>query len=691
MKSCLPASFSRLCIAAALGLTLTATASAQDSTFQDAVNEYLRGNYEIALDKFKEVLADNPSHEDAYRYLEKAGQEVLLLMLVKDGEYETVAQRFLEIAREARADKQNDEGAISALFDEAMNGNYMQRRDALLKLSADHGEFGAAPFVAELGNEENETRVNAIFCLTRLSGDAVLPLIAALRSEDPRTQQNAAACLGVIKDVRASAYLKQLFDTTGNETVRMAAGEAFENLTGKNPASPPSSTDLHIQAAEQYFRSDDRIVRPFDTNSAVWSWDGSGVVATEVPTYLRHLKLAEQHCRAALHDAAARERLLAVQAAELAAMQQAAASEGEEMDSAASGGLRVALAAGGPDAMAGALRFALDEDAQATAITLIDTLARLGSGNDSVRGALSAALQSSYKSVRYHAAMALADGQAGADVVSTLASALNEDAIRTVLVVDNNDGTRNAMQARLKTAGYSVVTASNGAEGFMRSRSTPPKDLVVLRAGLTDVTTDAFVYDSDFRAAASPILLVADDTDSVESMYGGKGKVAGVVAAGTDEAFLASVSDAMGDLNEEREMALEAARAAAASLAHLSSAALKPASADLVQALARDDDPVVGPVLAALGRVGGKDAVTAVAAIFGDDSRSEDIRVAAANALGGIFSRLSANPGDDILAPLKEAAASADSEALRVAAGRALGWAAFLTDDERAAILAAHG
>jgi CheY-like chemotaxis protein len=663
-------------------------AQSVEDKFRNGCDLYFRGKVEEALKLFQEVLAENPSNEQALELYEQAGREVFSLMLIKGGEFETTAKRFLELATIARKEKSDDPAAISALVEKAMSGNYLDRRDALDELAANHGEYGAGPFVAFLGDEEDqEKRANAIFCLTRLARDAVLPLLAALRSDDERVVRNACACLGFIRDARAVPGLKGVAEQSGSEVVRGAADDALRKIAGKGAAELPAAAELHVEAATRHFRNEQTVRSPFDTADATWSWNASGVAPTKVPAVLRHLKLAQQHCDAALESPQAQAVHLAALAGEKAVLAGAKemGAEGEAAEPDAS--IDVKLAAGGPAGLSAALEFALGNDAAGAAVELLKALESMGAATDAVR----AALGSGYKSVRYQAAFGLAmTGDTGEAVVRVLGEALGEDALRTVLVVDDRSESRNAMAAALRAAGYSVIVAVRGAEGFGRARTVPPKDVVVVRAGMPDVTIDQFVYDADFRTAASSLVIVSDAeaAEGLKAMYDGKGRVKAFV---TDpvaaDALVEAVKAAMPDLNHERAAALAAAERAAGILGHAPAASLAPVGAELAAALDRSEEAVLGGVLKAVGHLGATDAAPAVAAIFADGARSEAIRVAAGDALAGIFARMTAAPAEDVLKPVMDAAAGDASAAVRLAAGRALGAAAFLGAGERAALL----
>lgn len=678
----------RAIAAVALGLAGTAAAlsAPQDAgdRFAEGAALYFRGKHDEALKVFQEILADNPSNEDALAYYHAAGKEVFTLMLVSGGEFETTAKRYLELATIARAEKADDADAINALVEKAMGGNYIEARDALYALSANHGEYGAAPFVAVLGDEENqERRVKAITCLNHMAGDAVLPLIAALDSGNDRIVRNATACLGTIGDARAIPAVKRVAETTANEVNRNAANEALAKLG----AGAGDSAALYFAAATRYFRNDRAVMQPYDTKDAVWAWDGEKVAAIKVPAVIRHLRLAQQCGKAAIQSEAAQAGLLAAYAAEKASLAATKdmGAEGEAPE--ADGGLDVRLATGGPGGCSAALTYALENDAPMAAVELLRTLESMGANTP----AMTAALGSGYKAVRYAAAFALSmAGDQGATVVGALGEALGEDALRTVLVADDQSESRNAAAAVLRAAGYTVVTADSGALGFSRARTVPPKDVVIVRAGMADVTIDQFVYDSDFRASASSIIIVSsvDTAEAVKAQYEGKGKVKGFATdpIATD-VLVETVKASLPDLNHERAAALAAAERASMILGHLSAAALGGVTGNLIAALGREEETVLGGVLKAVGRIGSGDAAPAVAALFADGGKSEAIRVAAADALGGIFGKLAERPSEDVLQPVMAAATGEANLAVRLAAGRALGCAGFLTAAERAALL----
>src|SRR5262245_36313713 len=174
----------RVVLALALGGFLRSTLHAQDMTakFKEATDLYFRNKPEEALKAFQEVLNGNPSNQQAFDMYRESGRQVMALMLVKGGEFETTAKRFLELATMGRKETTDAAAAIGARVDKVFSGNYLDQRDSLYALSANHGEYGAGPFVAKLADDDK--RVVAMDALRHMGTDAVLPLCAALESEN---------------------------------------------------------------------------------------------------------------------------------------------------------------------------------------------------------------------------------------------------------------------------------------------------------------------------------------------------------------------------------------------------------------------------------------------------------------------------------------------------------------------------
>ncbi len=96
-----------------------------------------------------------------------------------------------------------------------------------------------------------------------------------------------------------------------------------------------------------------------------------------------------------------------------------------------------------------------------------------------------------------------------------------------------------------------------------------------------------------------------------------------------------------GNMNRDREEANRLAADSAHALAALaaSGADVSSAARGLISTIAARGDEIVVPSLAALARVGGAAEVAPILAVVTDGSRSDEARLAAAQALSGIFAR----------------------------------------------------
>src|SRR5262245_23480553 len=97
-------------------------AQSTEEKFRTGADLFFRGKSEEALKVFQEVLAENPSNEEALKLYGQAGKEVFALMLMKGGEFESTAKRFLELATIGRKEKTDDAAVIGPLVEKAVSG-----------------------------------------------------------------------------------------------------------------------------------------------------------------------------------------------------------------------------------------------------------------------------------------------------------------------------------------------------------------------------------------------------------------------------------------------------------------------------------------------------------------------------------------------------------------------------------------
>jgi hypothetical protein len=123
----------------ALSFTQPVRASVLDEvsdTFNQGVELLRQGKETEALAAFQRVLALDPSHEQAYDLWQSTEHEVWLDIMVKGGDFELVAKRLSQLAKAGRAERRDDEAAIRALVETTLSEDVLERRRAVLTLSA---------------------------------------------------------------------------------------------------------------------------------------------------------------------------------------------------------------------------------------------------------------------------------------------------------------------------------------------------------------------------------------------------------------------------------------------------------------------------------------------------------------------------------------------------------------------------
>lgn len=189
--------------------------------------------------------------------------------------------------------------------------------------------------------------------------------------------------------------------------------------------------------------------------------------------------------------------------------------------------------------------------------------------------------------------------------------------------------------------------------------------------GLPDLTLDQVIssIQSNTDTAETPIFLVTANEDLADSY---SERVTGAIMDVSDLSVLDAVFD--DSLTGDRAEADDLSRRAAEVLAMLAGAGntnLDPALGDLAGTLASRPDAVTIPAMFALGGAGNQGQIEALAAVVTDADRTDGARIAAADALGGIFARQMVTGMD--FAGLGAVLASDASLDVKKATSRALG------------------
>ncbi len=514
--------------AAALFVCLiSASGVAQDaeSVFKEAMDLYQRGRDSEALVKIKEFLATDPSSETAWKLRSTLEAREWSSLLIKGGEHEAAFRDFFARSIPAAREHLADPAAIKALIATMDGGKWGEMQKAMLKLAADHGEYAVPELLPRLASESTETRATTMEWLRRLGRQSTMPLIQALDMDNPMMVSSALSVLGQLKDRRALPYVAAKAMGPGAEAgsvIQTAASRALAEL-GQGASVSADLAGNFLSLAESYYRRSEDVVDPFRATYTVWGSADGALTAHEVPRDLYHLKLAEE----VLFDALAlfpahRDAQVLLTSVLLAQQDVGAGASAEETQAAALRRAGDLASVYGPEVLDATIAKAMADGRSSVATSAIRLLASTITGEQagSFTG-LNQAVGSSQKDVKYEAALALAmlapgGGYAAQDqVVPALADALGQDAIRTVVVIDDREETRNRLIADLNARGYFAYGTPSGALGVAAVREYPVEDLVIVRYNLNDATAFQVVKElkGDARTAEKPIAVLVDAAD----------------------------------------------------------------------------------------------------------------------------------------------------------------------------------
>lgn len=669
-----------------LGLSLAifvTDASAQSDAFEEGIVAFRLGKPEEALAKFEEVIKSDPSNVEAFELYRRTDAAVWEMLMAQPGEINKIAKLLLERARVGRKEKSRDEASIDPLVETATTSDdYGERSKAMISLMADHGEFAVPAVIAKIGGSDDEkVQLYGILALQQIGKPATLALVEALKSDDETLRVNVVAALGLIKDGRAAAALAKVASADAKEGVRYSAGKVLQSMNvvaGSNPVQ------LYLNDARRMLTSSG--VADAEFSEVVWSWQDGKLVAIDVPPALYTFELAKKSAHDALDldpvNDDAKSLLARAYLAEVAAIKDAAARGDEGLaglqDKVA--GLRMMAAATGPDVLRRAVADSIASGTSATSVEAIELLAEVDDPASLGSSPLVAALDNADKRVAYAAALALA-GTAGhgavpaADrVVANLASAVTEESMRLVKVIDAAPATANVVEAAGK-GGLAGTVEATGMKAMDSLFRFPNVDVVVINEILPDERPEAVIglIKKDPRLAHVKVLVLAKDVDAAAEKF--SGMIDGTIQAPLSaENLQKAVSEALPEMDESRKRADRVAVAASEALARLgaNSVGLGAALDNLGKQLTRDDTVAV-PAARALGQGGGVNNIASLLDAVTGDSASVDLKVAAAHAIGSIYSRAGQAPDEATFGKLLGLLTSGTDAKLTGAVSQALG------------------
>lgn len=695
-----------LSAAALFGVSSVHAQDAQD-TFKEGVRLLRLGKEDAALKKFQAALSADPSNEDAYNLWKDLDYSVWAQMMAKKGEFAKIARHFLSLATVERKARSADPERIKPLVEKALSNDYEVRRDALVKLATEHGEFAVPYFVDALANADNESQqVFAVSALEQIGRPATLPTLALLKSDNRTLRLNATAALLYIKDQRALPALKLLSERDKDAGVREVATKAVAKIGGNRV---PSSLALFLDHSHRYLNGDPLLIQDGDVSPVLWTWTGGALKSRPVPHQLFGLELAKGAAYGALDvDPANFEGMVALSRAYIAektvtenTLARNPEDEGLKAAKAAIDEMGINVLASGTRVMRKAAQQNIEEGMIPAAVVALRSLATLEDPKHLEGSPLLSALKSPDKRLRYAAALTLSgmkDATMAAPlkdlVVANLSQAVLEQAVRVVKVIDPSaDNRKIAMEASSKSGGVIVDASAKSTSGALADLVNYPNvDVIVINEDLDDLTPLSVIkyVQSNNALSGAKIILVSKDVAKARETYGDKVH-AYIKGPLTGEALKNRVDEVLKGmpLDENRARASEYAISAAKALAELDTDnySLSAATKQLLAA-ARRDAKVAVPALEALGRAAGGEALSELTRILVSRKAQASVCRAAARALGQVMERAKAAPKEAVEALISIATDRSLDVKVRGAAVAALGRAP-LVPGERTKLLRA--
>ena len=674
-------SLAKTFLASVVAAIVAGSAMAQDP-FQDGVKLLRLGKKDEALVAFQGILKSDPSNAEAMRLYSSIGQDEWYMLLSEQGEIQKIAASILERAKLERKQQSRDASAIDALVEIvcAKDGSYSDRRDAVIKLVADHGEFAVPAFVARMANADDESgQIQAIAALVQVGPRAVMPLIEALKSTSGLLRLNAAAALTHINDERSVPAMARLAQVDDQENVKAVARRFLDGRKEKGKA-----VTLLLAQSRAYLKSG---VMPGAYSDVVWSLKNDKLEATVVPALIYAAELSKSAANDAVQvDPGSEDARSVLAQANLAeanlietsiAQGDATAKALEPM----AAEFKMAALATGPAILRKALEDGVKSGMPNVAVAAIDALAMVEERGELATSTLKSALGSDDKRIRYAAAVALAKASGGVNVpdsdkvVNVLAAAVIEESVRMIQLIGAGGDFTTASKEAAAQRGSSVWSDANATSGMRQLLDNPNVDIVVINEILDGGLPEDIIGNikKDPRMASTKIVIVAKDTEKAQARFGET--IHGVIKAPlTKETLNEAINTALAGVAAEPQNVRAESYAKSASESLLTLAAgksnIKNALVSLAGQLNRGDSIAV-PAAKALGLSGGEPQLDALLVAL-SGSGSVDLKVAAAGALGQILGRAKTCPK-----PVAEglmAALNSDADVkVRSAAAAALG------------------
>jgi len=291
-------------------LLFTNMAISQDEGFSDEIRKllndgleaYEKGKYDVAREKIEIALNKKPDSELIRAFCERVSWAKIFEMFnAPDEELRNTADHIIALAKPGGGG-----GDISKIneYIEALKSEDISKQLLARFHLKNIGPYAVKHLLPALGDEREPTfRVRVILTLEDMSKDATNALIEALDSKNDLLRKNAAIILGNLRDERAIAAIKKVYENPNEKLdVKKEANEALQKITGQPVSELRPSKEYYYELAEKYYYSLPSVMPIFQHTYLIWKWDKEKDELTEreTPSFAYSNQLAEEACFDAL-------------------------------------------------------------------------------------------------------------------------------------------------------------------------------------------------------------------------------------------------------------------------------------------------------------------------------------------------------------------------------------------------------
>ena len=702
----------------AAGLAVTVAPADLQKDWRMMVHYFKLARFDLAKGLGEKVLAAKPEPGIVLLLAESPSTGYdLLVSMVRVADMGDVPAAILTLADEGARARKTDASRIQANLLQLGKGPrpyFLAMKE--LRFSGPYVVPQALAILQDPGQKELAPFVQR--ALIEIGQPVALPLVRALETPNDKLKETIIQILGTLGSPYSLPGLKALAENAKSpDAVKAAATAAILKIGGEPVLKTPAKT-LYLDLAEKYYYNKITVADPRAPTTDIFDWvTGTGLLYRAAPSKAVNDILAERACSDALKaDPGALEAV----SLWLSAMMQMEAELGDKAAREADPFLPKTMPtidffgeAAGQQHLYGVLDRALRDHNTVVAVRACKALADVANqefltlyGQGDVGSPLVMALTYPDQRVRFAAAFALAAIQptkpftGAGKVVPTLGEALNLEAPKSVLLVEPEADSRNRLQAKMKEAGWNVVTATTGNQAISSARAMPRIDAVLISSRTKDPTHADVVglLRSDYQSAMTPIVVLSYPDDPVKASWlESKLEYVKAVEPAVEVEPLTAAIDALKkaagsmvlDAKAARETSLRAARVLREIAASSRVYSAQRARQSLVDALTNRPDELSIAALAALSEIPDAEVLRDIAGVGIDAKRTKPVRVAALQTLARSARSVGNKLEGGQVGALQAMAAEKDDE-LRDAAGEALG-GLDLNAAEAAKLILKHG